>query len=258
MSKLYFVVTRGHNGGDFLSYLINQSPDFENTGKLIYEEYPSFLGTHYRIDDDWNIQHWESFTNYYNKFVRDTETPPYRLAPQYLRELFCKWKEIRRGKNLCLYINVTHYSPVAQMIHRSNCKAIGSVLNLPQNPARHHHTMMEFDPNSTGITVTDDPANINDGHEGPSNEVYDYKALVDELYDWHEEETIHHNYDHFDYVFDHSRIQDMNYVLDMYKELDITPPTAEHLQKVIGNYYHINRPQHEFTRKINAEKLHFF
>ena len=50
----------------------------------------------------------------------------------------------------------------------------------------------------------------------------------------------------------------MNYVLDMYKELDITPPTAEHLQKVIGNYYHINRPQHEFTRKINAEKLHFF
>ena len=82
--------------------------------------------------------------------------------------------------------------------------------------------------------------------------------LIDELIDWHKDETNFHSYEQFDYVFDHSRITDMNYVLDMYKELEIEPPTAEHLQKVIGDYYHINRPQHEFTRKINAEKLHFF
>ena len=79
---------------------------------------------------------------------------------------------------------------------------------------------------------------------------------MDQLKDWHEEET-QHSYDHFDYVFDHSRITDMNYVLDMYDHLEITPPTAEHLQKVIGDYYHINRPQHEFTRKINQEKVDF-
>ena len=106
MSQLYFVVTRGHNGGEFLSYLINQSPDFENTGKLIYEEYHSFMGTHYRIDDDWNLQDWDEFQEYYNQYVRQREKPPYNLAPQYLRELFCQWKKVRRGKNLCLFLNV--------------------------------------------------------------------------------------------------------------------------------------------------------
>tara|TARA_B100000965_G_scaffold403776_1_gene432781 strand:+ start:864 stop:1598 length:735 start_codon:yes stop_codon:yes gene_type:complete len=244
MSQLYFVVTRGHNGGEFLSYLINQSPDFENTGKLIYEEYPSFLGTHHRIDDDWNIHQWDEFTEYYNEYVRQREKPPYNLAPQYLRELFCHWQKVRRGKHLCLFLNVTYYVPVAQMVHRSNCKAIGSVLNLPNNTARHHHTMMEFDPNSTHAD------------EGPNQQEYDYQALVDELVDWHKDE-INHNYDHFDYVFDHSRITDMDYVLDMYKTLDIAPPTADHLQKTIINYYHKNRVQHEFTRKINQEILHF-
>lgn len=244
MSKLYFVVTRGHNGGEFLSYLINQSPEFENTGEIIYEEYPSFLGTHYRIDDDWNIRQWDEFTEYYNEYVRQREKPPYKLAPQYLRELFCLWKKVRRGKHLCLFLNVTYYVPVAQMVHRSNCVAIGSVLNLPNNPARHHHTMMEFDPNSTHAD------------EGPNQQEYEYQALVDELLDWHQDE-IHYNYEHFDYVFDHSQITDMDYVLDMYKTLDIAPPTADHLQKTIINYYHKNRVQHEFTRKINQEILHF-
>ena len=244
MSQLYFVVTRGHNGGEFLSYLINQSPDFENTGKLIYEEYHSFMGTHYRIDDDWNLQDWDEFQEYYNQYVRQRDKPPYDLPPQYLRELFRLWKKVRRGKNLCLFLNVTYYGPVAQMVHRSNCKAIGSVMNLPNNPARHHHIMMEFDPTSTNA------------EEGPNQSSYQYQAIVDQIKDWHEEET-QHSYDHFDYVFDHSRITDMNYVLDMYDHLEITPPTAEHLQKVIGDYYHINRPQHEFTRKINQEKVDF-
>ena len=245
MSQLYFVVTRGHNGGEFLSYLINQSPEFENTGKLIYEEYHSFMGTHYRIDDDWNIKQWDDFTEYYNNFVRQRNKPPYDLPPQYLREFLNQWRKVRRGKKLCLFLNVTYYVPIAQMVHRSGCKAIGSVLNLPNNPARHHHTMMEFDPTSTYAD------------EGPNQVNYTYKALIDELIDWHKDETNFHSYEQFDYVFDHSKITDMNYVLDMYKELEIEPPTAEHLQKVIGDYYHINRPQHEFTRKINQEKLLF-
>ena len=183
MSKLYFVVTRGHNGGEFLSYLINQSPEFENTGEIIYEEYPSFLGTHYRIDDDWNIRQWDEFTEYYNEYVRQREKPPYKLAPQYLRELFCLWKKVRRGKHLCLFLNVTYYVPVAQMVHRSNCKAIGCIMNLPNNPARHHHIMMEFDPTSTNA------------EEGPNQSIYEYQAIVDQCKDWHEEET-QHSYDH--------------------------------------------------------------
>ncbi len=258
MSQLYFVVTRGHNGGEFLSYLINQSPDFENTGKLIYEEYPSFLGTHYRIDDDWNIRQWDEFTEYYNEHVRDRRAPPYTITANHLTKLQEIWKqESSSKKNLCLFLNVTHYIDVIKLVKSTNCKAIGSILNLPDNPARHHHTMMEFDPNSTGDTIINDPTNINDGHEGPIADSYTYQELVEELVDWHKDELLVYDHNYFDYVFDHSRITDMDYVLDMYNHLKITPPTAEHLHNVIGNYYHINRPQHEFTRKINQEILHF-
>ena len=244
MSQLYFVVSRGHNGGEFLSYLINQSPEFSNTGKLIYEEYPSFLGTHYRIDDDWNLQFDDDFQEFYNEHVRQKSEPPYDVDEPYFIELLHKYKQLHRQQRLCLFLNVTEYTETIRMVHKYGCKAIGCIQNIPHNPSRHHHIMMEFDPNSTNAD------------EGPNQQEYNYQALVEQLIDWDQEEHLY-SYTDFDYVFDHSRAQDTDYVLDMYTKLAITPPNKQQLEQTIADYYHINRPQHEFCHKINLEKVHF-
>lgn len=244
MQQLYFVVSRGHNGGEFLSYLINQSPEFSNADDPFYEPYHSFMGTHYRIDDDWNLQFDDDFQEFYNEHVRQKPEPPYVVDELYFIELLHKYKQLRRQQRLCLFLNVTEYTETIRMVHKHGCKAIGCIQNIPHNPSRHHHIMMEFDPTSTNAD------------EGPNQNSYDYQALVEKLIDWDEEER-QYTYTDFDYVFDHSRAQDIDYVLDMYAQLEIAPPNKQQLEQTIADYYHINRPQHEFTRKINQEKPRF-
>lgn len=244
MEQLFFVVTRGHNGGEFLSYLINQSPDFINDPHQIeYEPYHSFLGTHWRVDDDWNLHDLGiEFMESYN-LVRQQHEPPYVMDAEEFDQLLRIWNSKRSDKNLCLFMNVQDWTSACKTIGKKH-KKIGSWYNLKENPARHHHIMMEFDPTSTY------------GDEGPNQQEYLYEFIVDEVIDWIKEDDLH-NWRQFDYVFDHSRIDDIDYVLDMYAQLGVAPPSRDHISNVISAYYYKNRPQHEFCRKINQEKLHF-
>ena len=102
--------------------------------------------------------------------------------------------------------------------------------------------MMEFDPTSTYA------------EEGPNQNNYDYRALVEQLIDWDNEERAY-TYTDFDYVFDHSRAQDTDYVLEMYAALDIPAPDPQKLETVIADYYMKNMPTHEYCWKINQEKM---
>jgi len=241
-SQMFFVVSRGHNGGEFVSYLVNQSPAFENRARPQYQPYHSFMGTHYRICDDWNLQFDDRFQEFYNDHVRQKRRPPYNVDEPPFVKLLHMYKKLDRQQKLCLFLNVTEYTETVRMVHKYGCKAIGCMQNLRHNPTRHHHVMMEFDPTSTYA------------EEGPNQNSYDYRALVEQLIDWDTEERAY-TYTDFDYVFDHSRAQDTDYVLEMYAALDIPAPDPRKLETVIADYYIKNMPTHEYCWKINQEKM---
>lgn len=241
-SQMFFVVSRGHNGGEFVSYLVNQSPAFENRARPQYQPYHSFMGTHHRICDDWNLQFDAQFREFYNDHVRQKHQPPYNVDESDFIKLLHMYKQLRRQQRLCLFLNVTEYTETVRIVHKYGCKAIGCRQNLRRNPTRHHHIMMEFDPTSTH------------GEEGPNQNSYNYQALVEQLIDWDNEER-EYTYTDFDYVFDHSRAQDTDYVLEMYAALDIPAPDPRKLETVIADYYTKNMPTHEYCWKINQEKI---
>ena len=53
--RIIIVANPGHNNGEFTAWLLNHSPKCPHNYRYLFTPYIGFLGTHYRISDEWNF-----------------------------------------------------------------------------------------------------------------------------------------------------------------------------------------------------------
>ena len=59
MKKLILVLGAGHCNNEFVSWVLNHSPDTGPRQTYTYTEYHSVWGTHYRAQDEWMLEQYD-------------------------------------------------------------------------------------------------------------------------------------------------------------------------------------------------------
>ena len=236
MKNLIIVIGAGHCNNEYVSWLLNHSPDTGPRQPYLYTHYDSEWGTHYRAQDDWMLeQYGTSFLDDYKQF----RNPKY---PHFLdRKAFEKWipqlLDVHTHDAMSVYINVLDVSDSIDYIRNKatewniDVHFVTSFWDFENCPVRHYYIMMEFDPTSTDedhpeciIDLDFMSASLVDRHN-LQIEMQEYQHKLDLVA--YQSETDHTAW------FKKVKLKipaDMSYVVDKYKELN--KPTTADLQEL--------------------------
>ncbi len=160
MEKIIFVLGAGHCNNEYVSWVLNHSPDTGPRQPYTYTEYHSIWGTHYRAQDEWMLEQYDGVEPERTDFVKSYSHSGLR-NPKYphffKRDLFEQWLprliKLHNSPAMCLYFNILDVEETIDYIKSKDwgvdVKFVTSYWDFAHTPYRHYYIMMEFDPDST-------------------------------------------------------------------------------------------------------------
>ena len=163
MEKLIFIVGPGHCNNEYVSWVLNHSPDTGPRQPYSFTHYDSIWGTHYRAQDEWMLEQYDGVEPGRTDFISAYSSSGLRNPsfPHFLkRDLFDEWIprliQLHKYPVMCLYLNVVDVGDTIHYIKSQNLgvdvQFVTSFWDFENFKNRHWYIMMEYDPTSTDDT----------------------------------------------------------------------------------------------------------
>tara|TARA_B100000965_G_scaffold140284_1_gene116803 strand:- start:3460 stop:4296 length:837 start_codon:yes stop_codon:yes gene_type:complete len=238
MKNLIIVIGAGHCNNEYVSWLLNHSPDTGPRQRYLYTHYDSEWGTHYRAQDDWMLeQYGDDFLDDYKQF-RNPKHPHFLN-----RDAFEKWipqlLDVHTHDAMSVYINVLNVSDSIDYIRNKavewgiDVHFVTSYWNFELCTVRHYYIMMEFDPTSTdedhpdcAIDVDFMSASLIDRHN-LQIEMAEYQHKLDLVAYQSETDTTH-----------------------WFEKVGLRLP--HNMQRIIEHYRFLNKPTTDTLKELNT------
>jgi len=238
--RIIIVANPGHNNGEFTAWLLNHSPECPHEYRYMFTPYIGFLGTHYRISDEWNfIDINKLLFETYLTFDRP-QPPKFHVDLKKLKLFVDLWKATtKRDKGaMCLVLYVNCFNGTEIFKHKKELgieAVIKAYWNMPELIDRHFYATMEFDPNST---------------ETPGENCESIEDIGKSMMQRNTDEVAD-NKNEYDFIVDQSKIHNKEYVLSIYDALNLERPDYSFIKQRINYYYKLNQPAHEYCFELN-------
>lgn len=241
MDRVVFVVGPGHCNNEYLTWILNHSPDTGSRRQYAWTNYYSDWGVHKRAGCDWMLEQYgtDLMEGYTRSGLRNPK-PPHLLNRELLLEWLPKLHEVRK-ESIALYFNVLNIEQSIDFIKSQDwpfeVAVAQATWNMPKSKIRHWHIMMELDP----FACDDDR-----GYD--IRDKYDLPFLAWAVVDRHNSDWgFNPHKDKLDLLADQSKGPSDAW----FEAVGLTPPPAEELAEAVNMYHTLNETKDPDLIAIN-------